>query len=52
MSYTAKEIQMVQYATKLQDYCEKENTPAKGCFFMISLPINQVTVTYQVHYRR
>ena len=23
MSYTAKEIQMIQYATKLQEYCEK-----------------------------
>lgn len=31
MSYTAKEIQMIQYATKLQEYCERRE--CKHCPF-------------------
>lgn len=35
MSYSAKEIQMIQYATKLQEYCERRE--CEHCPFQLIL---------------
>lgn len=45
MSYTAKEIQMIQYATKLQEYCEKRE--CEHCPFYVSRPCPQTPVLEQ-----